>query len=171
MCRSTILGNITSTAGAAILPSSVPDCGNESEDVAPSSSRGESRERLRAWGAYADFLVQVIGSSNRGGRRVRKRTLDQAGLTDNSVQPSRESPAVAGASEQAQKFPSESISPSHARSGWSQLEYGQANNGIEIDLNPPTPDDIMLDPALQAADASAREVSYMHRRSRQLLTT
>lgn len=35
----------------------------------------------------------VIGSSNRGGRRVRKRTLDQAGL-DGSSQLSQTSPSV-----------------------------------------------------------------------------
>ena len=97
---------------------------------------------------------------------MRKRTLDQAGLTDNSEQPLRQSPAIAGASE----LPSQSISPSQARSGWSQSDYGQANNGIGIDISAPTPDDIMLDPALQAADANAREVSYICRRIRHLLT-
>ncbi|KAI5362464.1 hypothetical protein Slin15195_G061210 [Septoria linicola] len=104
-------------------------------------------------------LECVIGSSNRGGRRVRKRTLDQSGLADKSAQqPPRDSPAIGGANDLIQ-YASDNLSPTQGRAEWPQSDYGapMSGNGIGIDLNPPTPDGTMLDPALQAADANARE--------------
>lgn len=110
------------------------------------------------WTAPAYRFAQVIGSSNRGGRRVRKRTLEQANLADNSAPPPRESPAIGAASEQAQ-FAPQNPSPTRARSGWSHSGYGQAEIGIGIDLNPSAPDEAMLDPALQPADSSVRAIT------------
>ncbi|PIA94108.1 hypothetical protein CB0940_07999 [Cercospora beticola] len=106
----------------------------------------------------ASGLECVIGSSNRGGRRVRKRTLDQAGLANNNVQQPRESPAISGASVH---FTPDTLSSGQTHTGWPQSDYGpaipQSGTGMGADLNPPAPDAIMLDPALQAADANARE--------------
>ncbi|KXT06846.1 hypothetical protein AC578_7187 [Pseudocercospora eumusae] len=114
----------------------------------------------------ASNLECVIGSSNRGGRRVRKRALDQAGLTDNASQPTRESPALAGAQDHI-TFPSDDISPTAQRTEWPSQDYSTTANAhglnVNIDVNPPTPS-IMLDPALQAADANARETSFLGNR-------
>ncbi|EME45013.1 hypothetical protein DOTSEDRAFT_128825 [Dothistroma septosporum NZE10] len=75
----------------------------------------------------ASNLECVIGSSNRGGRRVRKRPLDQAKILDDNPQKHRRqsSEVTAGADER-------------------------------YHMNAPTPA-IMLDPALQAADLGARD--------------
>ncbi|EME84251.1 uncharacterized protein MYCFIDRAFT_107328, partial [Pseudocercospora fijiensis CIRAD86] len=71
----------------------------------------------------ASNLECVIGSSNRGGRRVRKRPLDQAALADNARQPPRESPASAGAQDHI-TFPSDAISPTTQRTHWPGHDYG-----------------------------------------------
>lgn len=102
----------------------------------------------------------MIGSSNRGGRRVRKRTVDQAGLDEKDHQ-INQLPQTDSAIDEAEndhiQFQADSLPPSNPRPSW-PAEYGtstQANGNTLQELNPPS---IMLDPALQAADASARYV-------------
>lgn len=101
----------------------------------------------------------MIGSSNRGGRRVRKRTFDQAGLGENSTPASAKNTfSEPNAVPSREDHRSNSVSyrteatPSH--SAWLADDYSTIQPG---EVNSPTPG-IMLDPALQAADTNAREL-------------
>lgn len=109
----------------------------------------------------ATNLECVIGSSNRGGRRVRKRTLDQAGLGDedtpSSARTTLSQPSAIPAREGNQnpslnQYRSEAT-PSH--SAWATDDYSSIQHGRG--RTSPTPG-IMLDPALQAADTNARDM-------------
>lgn len=102
----------------------------------------------------------MIGSSNRGGRRVRKRTVDQAGFDDKPPH-IEERQQTASAIDEGEndhiQFQADSLTPSNPRPSWTS-EYGtaQTNGDILQEINQ-TPG-IMLDPALQAADSNARYV-------------
>lgn len=114
-------------------------------------------------------LACVIGSSNRGGRRVRhKRTLEQAGLSDDiSTSKSKKTPKTPKTprtqSVDQITFPSDHISPIKQPTGWRPAEYG-SNNGIGTDVTPSTPS-MMANPALQVADPDARENSLLANRA------
>lgn len=89
---------------------------------------------------------------------MRKRTLEQAGLEDDSKPLQRQftNDSFAGGNESS-IFNGESVSPSigHGRT-WS-TDWTNHENGTVGDMNPPEPS-ILLDPALQAADANSRLV-------------
>lgn len=106
----------------------------------------------------------MIGSSNRGGRRVRKRTLDQAGLGSERPELSqRQHRSSVAVSDDGYPPGNGDISPFPQRGAWPE-EYGvsSASNGHgmaepRVHVEPA----IMLDPALQAVDASANRESYL----------
>ncbi|KAF2162787.1 hypothetical protein M409DRAFT_26642 [Zasmidium cellare ATCC 36951] len=124
-------------------------------------------ERCKATG-----LDCVIGSSNRGGRRVRKRTVDQAGFDDKPPH-IEERQQTASAIDEGEndhiQFQADRLTPSNPRPSWTS-EYGTArtNGNILQEINQ-TPG-IMLDPALQAADSNARESLLGNRATRESST-
>lgn len=140
---------------------------NENTIFRPTDEYGKATtpcERCKATG-----LDCVIGSSNRGGRRVRKRTVDQAGLDEKappSHPPFEERRQTSSAIDEGEndhiQFQDESLTPSvhNPRPSWTS-EYGaaQPNGNILQEINQ-TPG-IMLDPALQAADSNARYVGIV----------
>lgn len=101
----------------------------------------------------------MIGSSNRGGRRVRKRTFDQAGLGEDSTPASTrntlsESNTLASSADHRNSSTHYRTEATPTHSAWLPDGYGNIQHR---ERNSPTPG-IMLDPALQAADTNAREL-------------
>ncbi|WPH05075.1 Hypothetical protein R9X50_00797400 [Acrodontium crateriforme] len=105
-------------------------------------------QRCKATGAEC-----IIGSSNRGGKRVRKRTADQAGFNDSSASLPPPTPSALETLAGAIDFDQEQYASLRSRS---TAEY-YVDSGVSVDRGPglpiPSPGPGMfLDPALRAAE-------------------